>query len=338
MKPKLFIGSSVEALPVAMVLADLLAADFEVKVWDRVFGAGEYFLERLKVELLLTDFALFLLAPDDKISKRGEDAFTARDNVLFELGMFIGALGMKKANYLLVSYERNGAVAHPIAPSDLSGLKNTRLKVTLDDNGMIENGEDNKIAVQKAVNVLTNGFLRQNRGIAFNLLPSTSLAIGYFNNFILLACESLIRKKDFELNGVIYDLTRDIFDFNIIIPDKGNETSHKAYQKFVRRNNLAQIEIKAHNSPRTFPFFILTEVKNGRIQLFDLPTTLLSSRETIRHILPETFSMEEQHALELKEIANFKKVIEHLLTGKEADEFTDNIHLVYASELFKTDL
>lgn len=334
MKPKLFIGSSSESLVVAKELAALLEEDFDVKVWDRAFGAGEYFLEQLKVELLLSDFALFILAPDDKLYKRNQDTFTTRDNVIFELGMFIGALGIRKANFVLVTYEQNGVTLRPELPSDLDGLKTVKLTVQWGENGKIIK---NQKATEEAAQVLRNAFLRQNKGIAFNLLPSTSLAIGYFFNFILLACESLIRTPDFKLNGEVYDLTRDIFDFNIIIPDKGNETSHRAYKKFVKNNNLSQIEIKAHNSPRTFPFFILTEVKDGRVQLFDLPTTLLSSRETIRHILPESFSKEEQQALELKEIANFKKVLEHLLTTKEADEFTDNIHLVYASDLFNTE-
>lgn len=334
MKPKLFIGSSSESLAVAKELAALLEEDFDVKVWDRAFGAGEYFLEQLKVELLLSDFALFILAPDDKLHKRNQDTFTTRDNVIFELGMFIGALGIRKANFVLVTYEQNGVTLRPELPSDLDGLKTVKLTVQWDENGKIIK---NSKATEEAAKALRIAFLRQNKGIAFNLLPSTSLAIGYFFNFILLACESLIRTPDFKLNGEVYDLTRDIFDFNIIIPDKGNETSHRAYKKFVKNNNLSQIEIKAHNSPRTFPFFILTEVKDGRVQLFDLPTTLLSSRETIRHILPESFSKEEQQALELKEIANFKKVLEHLLTTKEADEFTDNIHLLYASDLFNTE-
>jgi predicted nucleotide-binding protein len=59
---------------------------------------------------------VFVFTPDDQLSVRGEFKQVARDNVLFELGMFIGKLGRKRA-----------FVVHPGSrglslPSDLAGI------------------------------------------------------------------------------------------------------------------------------------------------------------------------------------------------------------------------
>ena len=42
------------------------------------------------------EFAIFVLTPDDKTEQRDQFGLTPRDNVIFELGLFIGRLGPKK--------------------------------------------------------------------------------------------------------------------------------------------------------------------------------------------------------------------------------------------------
>ena len=334
--PKLFIGSSAESLPIAKALGNQLATGFEVKLWDSAFDAGEFFLERLRKELLLTDFALFILSPDDKVNKRGKEYHTVRDNVIFELGLFIGAIGLKKAHFVLVDTVKGGKKTSPFILTDLDGIKKTRLLVQLDDAGQIIQNEENTNAFQATVTALTTMFNKAQSAISLSLLPSTSLAVGYYRNFLMQACKELISMRDFELNGLHYDLSKDIFDFYVIIPDAGNDASHEAYQKFVRHHDLVQIEIKSTTSARTFPFFISSDVKNGRIQLYDLPTTLRSSREIIHLVMPPGNDPEEIEHLELKEIQNFKHTIRYLLNQPESAGFRDNIHLLPASELFQS--
>lgn len=43
-----------------------------------------------------TDFAVFVFQPDDLTESRGKQEHVVRDNVLFELGLFIGAIGVKR--------------------------------------------------------------------------------------------------------------------------------------------------------------------------------------------------------------------------------------------------
>jgi hypothetical protein len=333
MKPKIFIGSSGEFLFIGTRLEAILQTDFEITIWDKAFHAGDFFLETLRKELLFCDLALFIIAPDDKLERRRVKGYAPRDNVLFELGMFVGALGTKKSLFLIVDVIKEGKKLALHLPTDLDGLKKTRLTVSLDEyNRLIEN-EANTKAIEQCCALLKPAMLNALGGLQLNLLPSTALAIGYYRNFILQACKELAMKKNFEISGTLYDLTNDNFDFYIVIPDKGANSSHEAYNRFVRHNHLLQVEIPTTTSPRPFPFFVSTDVRNGRLQLYDLPTTLRASRELIRMAVPQGTNKEEMERLDQKEIQNFKLTIDFLLNEPDSSDFRDNIHLVYASEL-----
>ncbi|MCW5722159.1 MAG: nucleotide-binding protein, partial [Devosia sp.] len=96
-KPRLFIGASRENQSVAEALQQSLDHDAEVEIWDQgTFGASEYPLESLEGQLDSADFAVFVFCPDDLTMMRGEEKNTVRDNVVFELGLFIGRLSRKR--------------------------------------------------------------------------------------------------------------------------------------------------------------------------------------------------------------------------------------------------
>lgn len=93
-KPIVFIGSSREALAVATPIRDgLLCPELEVRLWtDGVFGPSRFPMEDLERQLDQADFAVLVAAADDRVSSRGKDSEAPRDNVVFELGLFMGAL------------------------------------------------------------------------------------------------------------------------------------------------------------------------------------------------------------------------------------------------------
>jgi predicted nucleotide-binding protein len=93
-KPIVFIGSSREALSVATPIRDgLLCPELEVRLWtDGVFGPSRFPMEDLERQLEQADFAVLVAAADDRVSSRGKDSDAPRDNVIFELGLFMGAL------------------------------------------------------------------------------------------------------------------------------------------------------------------------------------------------------------------------------------------------------
>lgn len=90
---KVFVASSTESRPIAAAIQETLS-EHDVTVWDQdVFKLSTYPLEALESELDRAEFAVFVLAPNDVILMRGKQESVVRDNVLIELGMFIGRLG-----------------------------------------------------------------------------------------------------------------------------------------------------------------------------------------------------------------------------------------------------
>lgn len=117
-KPRVFLFSSSEALPVARAIENALANDpFLTVVWaNGVFKVTNYTLETLEEELMQSDFAVAVAHPDDKTEVRDEEWPTPRDNVVFELGFFMGSLGRQRA----ILMEPKGAKLK--LPSDLAGI------------------------------------------------------------------------------------------------------------------------------------------------------------------------------------------------------------------------
>jgi hypothetical protein len=119
MRPRLFIGSSSENLNVAYAIQENLEPVAEVTVWNQgVFTPSRYNLESLLDALFNTDFGVFVFASDDVTLMRGNEHATVRDNVIFELGMFVGRLGRNRCFFLVPRAEKENLHL----PSDLLGL------------------------------------------------------------------------------------------------------------------------------------------------------------------------------------------------------------------------
>lgn len=115
--PRLFIISSAESLDIAWAMQKALDRDVLSTVWtDGVFFAGGYSLEALEKAVAESDFAVAIAQPDDVVTSRGTSTPTLRDNVLFELGLFMGKLTRYRA--ILV----HPRVKDLKLPSDLYGL------------------------------------------------------------------------------------------------------------------------------------------------------------------------------------------------------------------------
>jgi hypothetical protein len=116
-KPSLFIGSSLEGLDFARAVRSLLSQDAEVTMWNEgFFGLGSTFIETLINALPRFDFAILVLTPDDLVNSREAKTFGPRDNVIFELGLFMGRLGRSRTFIL------HQADAKIKIPTDLSGM------------------------------------------------------------------------------------------------------------------------------------------------------------------------------------------------------------------------
>lgn len=117
MKPSVFIASSVEGVDVAYAVQKNLKFDAEVTVWNQgTFNPSSYTLEDLIDMADKSDFGIFVLSADDINILRNLEKVSVRDNVLFEMGLFIGKIGRKR----VFSIKPNDTELH--IASDLLGV------------------------------------------------------------------------------------------------------------------------------------------------------------------------------------------------------------------------
>ena len=116
-KPAVFIASSVEGLPIADAINVNLDHEMQCTLWrNGTFKLGSDSLGDLVKKSSVVDFAIFVFSPDDVSTIRDKAHVVARDNVVFELGLFIGALGKDRC-YVV---KPRGVDMH--LPSDLAGV------------------------------------------------------------------------------------------------------------------------------------------------------------------------------------------------------------------------
>lgn len=129
--PTLFIGSSAEGLSVARALQAGLDEELECTVWDQgVFSAGYSSLSDLLSRANSADYAALILSPDDISVTRGVIGESPRDNVIFELGLFMGALSSERV-FMLIPREEKTKL-----PSDLAGITYLHYKSKRSDSNL----------------------------------------------------------------------------------------------------------------------------------------------------------------------------------------------------------
>ena len=119
-KPRIFLGSSAEQAKLLRAIARGLSEVADVEPWMTTFNPGRSALDRLVELSQEVDFAAFVFAQDDwTTSDRSQSGQASpRDNVVFEAGLFGGALGIRRTFILHADGSK--------LPSDLLGLTSVR--------------------------------------------------------------------------------------------------------------------------------------------------------------------------------------------------------------------
>ena len=120
MRPRIFIGSSAEGLNIAELAQADLKNVAEPELWNNgIFRSTYVPIENLMSAVEQYQFALFILLPEDHLTIRDTSTLSVRDNVLFELGLFMGRLGRDR-NFFISPRGTDTGQLH--LPSDLSGI------------------------------------------------------------------------------------------------------------------------------------------------------------------------------------------------------------------------
>lgn len=307
-RPSIFIASTSEAIDVARAVKSQFDKEADVDIWnENIFTLNKSFLSVLLDRSSFYDYAICLFTPDDKAVVREKEYLIPRDNILFEFGLFMGRLGPDRA--FIIAEERVKIL------TDMQGISISTYRT-----------RDNLVsAVGNACEEIRREMKVTEKKYRFSFLPSTSLAIGYYKNFIekvLFAFETMNEYEIFQKNQndeKINVQKRQIKDKNptitILLPNKLSDLIPSNFNKIAARMTKVNIESKA----RPYPFYLEGDIYDeNNLNFFDIPTTLLASLETINRIFGDDFLERDniRASIERREISNFEKTLRKLMPDK----------------------
>lgn len=308
MKPRIFIGSSKEGLNVAQFIKNYFLVDYECIIWNEdVFKDNENFLETLTKSASLFDFGFMVFAADDITIVRHKKFKSPRDNVLFEYGLFLGRLGTDRA-YIIQDEKAK-------LPSDLLGI-------TISNYSTIENRKGEKEPDWNNLKV-TLSKLKKNiddkvRLGHLGMLPSTVVAISYFDNFVKLVSEWInTNEPNIDVNGRVYKTAK----LKIIIPNDLDADLKKRATIFYKKKGLENSSM--YTVHRSFPIHVSAKGDGDVLEIYDMPTILNGIDKAIEMYfrVGHIGKTSDQQLAEDHELNNFERVLKLLI---EQDAFCKN--------------
>lgn len=299
MKPRIFIGSSTEGLPVAERIKSYFSDDYDSFIWtDNIFKYNENFLETLMKSASLFDFGFMVFTADDKTKVREKLFDTARDNVMFEYGLFLGRIGNDRA---YIVFEEGVKI-----PTDLAGITLANFKTDKNEEGEIV-----------ATNSLEESLGKLKRQIDekvqlgyLGLLPSTVIAISYFENFVSLVADWIITNKPrIELNGKIYTDAK----LKIIIPATLDADIKKQAKVYYMKHQCNQETVDTKH--RSYPIHFTARGESEILEICDMPTILNGIDKAIDMYfrIGHIGKTNEQQLTEDRELGSFARVLKLLI-------------------------
>lgn len=316
-KPTIFIGSSKEGLKVANPLKQKLSSIAEVTLWPNIFELNKSNLDNLVSQIAFFDYAIIIATADDIIISRNKTFKGPRDNVLFEFGLFMGGLGSARTFMLT---EKNTKIL-----SDLSGIS---LPIIPKSTSKKFDSE-----LENAVEQIKNAIIEKESTFDLSFMPSTTIAYGYFGNFIEKTVQRLLEdksdKKEFILlNGSKFVISS--IKFTVLIP---NDLSDDMFNK-VTAKRLRDGWLKLKVDPkhvRDYDFSIdVSKASEGELHLVDIPYTLNSLNMAIELYSKKSHlgKTTKEKLLEYREIRNFKRTLEYLINKSSLTRGIVNVEVV----------
>ncbi len=369
-RPTVFIGSSLESREIVEQVKNCFPKEeFAADPWyDGIFGktrktGGEISnAEWLKNFTDIYDFAIFIFVPDDETISltrfdapggQARQARTTRHNVVFECGLFLGRLGAKKT-FILFDESHKDFVEKFFTDlnenlNDTESGKGDGFRIEL---YMYKNASDSE-GIKASMTTIKNQIRKSFEDVDLGFLPSTSLAVGYFNNCIKLFVDAVYEvknnpgykpawikdpQKELEVMAIAAKIKegKDV-RLKIVIPDSLEGAVQEKFLPDFPKEKFRSESFPAINRPLTLACHII-EVKetSGKVIFYDVPTTMNSSLEAI-----EMTTQYEQiiALLKEKERRNFKKALARkIMIAQEKEphkQFTTIIEIISREQFIK---
>ena len=345
-KPSIFIGSSTLAIPIGETVKKMFNIDtFHINNWsDGIFGETKSSggrtsnLEWLKNFSDIYDFGIFIFHPDDTLSgkvnketKKKMKVQSPRHNVIFEFGLFLGRLGIKRC-FILQDVKSDEFINNYF--TDLT----ENINDTIEQNELefklelykYSNDPKSKLTLKRQVETIQKQILSNFEELSIGFLPATALAFGYFHNFVevlMTTVDGILDKKSGfyvidknsvneknNLNDLIIQLNK--ITLFITIPSNIADSDEKKRKVRFSKSEFKPLIFKEHGDGRQREAFVLTnscEENSSELIIYDIPTTLRSSIEAINLT---NQNKQIRLLLEVKEIRNFEKTLGKIITDK----------------------
>jgi Predicted nucleotide-binding protein containing TIR-like domain len=297
MKRKLFIGSSsgngvVIAKKVAAEITKRCGDWLECDVWNdgKTFEINVSTLQSLARAAQRDHYGVFVATPDDKTVKKKASVLEPRDNVIFEMGLFLGSLGVSRV-FLMVQEGAN-------LPSDFLGITMPPFSPKVKGSTMAAiNGIVAKIeATQKTFNLKP--------------IPSAALALGYFQNFLRPFAERYWRNDQTPIATVKMLLPGDL----ITVADKRElETLIDSYGAAVPSEDVSIFK------PGTRPA-IKKATSSSTPLYWDVPTTIFTLKELLDKLPSNADAIgvdQEKKEWLCGEVEEFARAVMELAAGSQ---------------------
>jgi hypothetical protein len=289
LKPKIFIGSSIGGYSIAEKIKKYLTSISECFLWKEVdiWEPNRSTFDNLIQMLNYFDFGVFVATLDDLTLTNDKLVIEARDNVILEMALFLGAMGYNKS-FLLVE---EGVKL----PSDFNGIFMPRFEKKSDD------------SIRKACEAYIDKICEHYHLGYLSLYPTTALAIGYYKNFIADLVESVQTAEKLNFNGIEYA----DFKLKVVIPNDLKGLIREKATLFYKRNGLIANDMKAKY--RKHHLWFQLDPKNAPTAImYDMPSTLTGIDDAIEMILQKNYKgrTKMQEIIEQKELNNFKRVLQ----------------------------
>jgi len=358
-RPSIFIGSSTESHFLAEKIQSYFNRDLlEVDTWKMdIFGQKDdegnrlTNAEQLKNFTDIYDFAIFLFTPDDKLISQTRsdlkgnriDAYATRHNVVFEFGLFLGRIGAERSyilydddiadfiEYFFTDLAENLSNKHNVININKVLSKDFKIEAISYKGKYLEyiENKDRKYALDEddlrnKILQLEERIILQEKKISLGFLPSTSLAKGYYNNFIkqiLKGYKTLVERTEIEeekkrsetIDLAPYIENKKKLMVYIVIPDDlfTAEYSENRFEELFGNSFFGAGTIPTGKGTRTVTVYFDNRSiydESDCVIVYDIPTTMNSS---ISAIDLTTKHKDIKELLSEKERRNFEKVIQH---------------------------
>jgi hypothetical protein len=317
MKPSILIGFfSGETERLAQAMKRELDAKFTVRLWHQMpFQPGSAAVATLVLTLQCFDFVALLLGRGDRMPWPEDPSET--DVIRFLFGLFSGAMG--PGCVLPVSVYMGGSQYE----RELSVFGDNALSLAPDS----EDANDSD-RIRKLTTRISEIVMVQYKRLSLPILPSTALAQGYFQNFVLPVCQALARLESIRVNGTDIEISGKSFRLRIVLPKTLAEASREEAMRFLNDQRVANVTLASEN--RAYPFHLGVTRENDLSVFYDYPTTLRASHEMIQIALAGELAgdADRYFLVEEREINNFERTLGVLLNDPRCAEFRDNVEIV----------